>query len=704
MGLGAAPDGVADPQRKRRQVLGALVDQLAVVARSGPVLMIFEDAQWSDPTSIELLSLTAEHMQALPILLVITFRPDFQPPWAGQPHVTTMTLNRLGRRERLAMIEHVAGGKALPHALLDKIAERTDGIPLFVEELTKAVLEGSETDQSEQQLEIPTTLQASLMARVDRLGSAREVLQIGAAIGREFSYELLAAVAGLPDAVLQDALARLTEAELIFPRGTPPNATYTFKHALVQDAAYSTMLRARRQQLHAAIAAVLEKRFPDTPPELLAQQFEGAGRAVEAIGYWRKAGDRDLRRFALKEAIAHCSNALRLVLAMPETPTRPALELTVRLELGQAQQIHLGPTSREWIAHFQRALELAEARPQKGRELFLATWGLWFAHTMMGHTKESFEYCDRLLAIAAELGDPDLQLEAYHAYVPGLMRRGDFPKMKETALEVLRLYDRERHRDHAFFFGGHDAQVCAQCFYAMSLWASGLPDQAQREVSRAYEFAQTLDHAFSLAHSLNVGSLTHLLLNDVEAMRAVASELYPLAERHKFSWPLAYARFQLGWLTAQDGDRREGVKKMTEAIVNAPLAAFHPIVWASIAEQHLLLGSLEAALEALDQAASKGVEFYDCEIMRLRSDILLAQSAQNVAEAEAVLRRALAAAARQSSLPLELRVATSLARLLADNGRRDKAREALAPLYAKFTEGFQHRDWKAAKALLDQLN
>ncbi len=290
-------------------MLAALLERLTILARRGPLLMVFEDAQWSDPTSIELFTLTVERLQALPILLIITHRPDFQPPWVGHPHVTTMTLNRLGRRERMAMVEHVTGGKALPAALLEQIVERTDGVPLFVEELTKAVMESEQLDQPAQQLAIPTTLQASLMSRVDRLGSAREVLQIGAAIGREFSYELLAAVAGLPDQVLQDALARLTEAELVFPRGTPPNATYSFKHALVQDAAYSALLRARRQQLHGAIAQVLEKRFPDSAPEVLAQQFEGAGRdrtGDPLLAAGRRSRSAPLRHEGIAVALFQC--------------------------------------------------------------------------------------------------------------------------------------------------------------------------------------------------------------------------------------------------------------------------------------------------------------------------------------------------------------------------------------------------------------
>ena len=301
-----------DPQIRRRKILTALIEQLETLTRRGPVLMLFEDVHWADPTTLELLTLTIDRLQSLPILLIITFRPEYQPSWTGLPHVTMMTLNRLSQRERTVLVDHITGGKKLPPGLLDQIVERTDGVPLFVEELTKAVLESEQLhdtgdryvlDQPTQELAIPTTLQASLMARVDRLGSAREVLQIGAAIGREFSYEVLAAVAGLPDVVLQDALIRLTEAELVLLRGTPPNATYTFKHALIQDSAYSNMLRARRQQLHSAIATVLENRFPDlvkSAPELIAQQFERAGQNEKAIHYWRQAGERDLRRFAMK--------------------------------------------------------------------------------------------------------------------------------------------------------------------------------------------------------------------------------------------------------------------------------------------------------------------------------------------------------------------------------------------------------------------
>jgi class 3 adenylate cyclase/tetratricopeptide (TPR) repeat protein len=708
-----------DPQTRRRRILAALIEQFENLARRGPVLMLFEDVHWADPTTLELLTLTIERLQRLPILLVLSFRPDFQPPWIGLSHVTMMTLNRLSQRERTMLVEYVSGGKKLPPAVLDQIVERTDGVPLFVEELTKAVLESEQLretgdryvlDQPTQELTIPTTLQASLMARVDRLGSAREVLQIGAAIGREFSYDILAAVAGLPDAVLQDALIRLTEAELVFLRGTPPNASYTFKHALVQDTAYANMLRSRRQQLHVAIALVLEKRFPEvvkSTPEVLAQQFERAGQNETAIKYWRQAGERDLRRSALKESIAHYANALRLVGGMPETLERSGLELDICLGLGLAQQMGIGPTSQEAAVTYARALTLANALG-RGRERFLATWGTWFSATMTGRTAEAFQHADDLVAIARELDNSDLLLEAFHARTPGLMRLPDFAAIKESAQEAISLYDRERHRDHAYYFGGHDARVCSLSFHALSLWGLGFPEQARRMAWRSIEDARDLGHTFSLAHGLNMGGLTLLLLRDLDACRAVTDELYPIAERNKFPWPLTYARFMRGWLASQDGDRTGGIEQMLRAADAAPAAVLQPIVLGLIAEQQMLAGRADDAMATLARANGESTgqtnRFYDAEISRIRGEVFLAQFPENLADAEAAFRQALAIAIRQSNRPLQLNAAVSLARLLRRRDRGAEARDLLAPICGAFTEGFDQPDLRAAKMLLAELD
>jgi class 3 adenylate cyclase/tetratricopeptide (TPR) repeat protein len=720
LGLADSPTAeLTDPQRKRRRVLAALLGQLEAQARRGPILMIFEDVHWADPTSIELLTLTIERLQSLPILLVITLRPDYQPPWAGQPHVTTLPLNRLGRRERTSLVAHITGGKALPPEILDQIVERTDGVPLFVEELTKALLESEQLhegrdsyvlEQPMQQLAIPSTLQDSLMARVDRLGSAREVLQIGAAIGREFPYEVLAAVAGLPDAVLQDALIRLTEAELLFLRGTPPNAVYSFKHALVQDTAYSTMLRAKRQQLHSAIALVLEKRTPEivnTTPEVVAQQFEGAGQSEKAVEYYRRAGDRDLRRFAMKESLAHYESALRLVLAMPESKDRDSLELTIRLGLGVAQQIALGPAAKEPIQNYERALALSQTQPERGRERFLATWGVWFHETMSGRTTAAFRHSDELLAIARELDNPSLLLEAFHSRAPMALRAGDMSAMRESAREVIRLYDRERHRDHAYYFGGHDARVCAESFYAIGLWGEGLLDQAQRMAHQCVADARDLGHAFSLAHGLNMSCLTHVLLNDVDACQKVTDELYPIAERNKFPWPLAAAQFDRGWLLCKNKDFEAGIALMLKASAHTSSEVLKPVLLTLIAEQQLVAGRHDDALATLQRGLEHSRlvfnQFYAPEIPRVRGEILLAQSRDNAAAAEQAFREALALAVKQSCRPLELRAAMSLARLLAAKNRRAEARDMLARVYGDFTEGFGRPDLQATKALLAAL-
>ncbi|HEX3505960.1 MAG TPA: adenylate/guanylate cyclase domain-containing protein [Xanthobacteraceae bacterium] len=720
LGLSVAHTGeVSDPQRQRRRLLGALLDRLEALSERGPILMLFEDAHWSDPTSIELLTLTIERVQTLPILLVVTFRPEYQPPWTGQPHVTMLTLNRLSQRERATLVNHITGGKELPGGLLDQIVERTDGVPLFVEELTKAVLESDQLqeagdryvlDQPGQALAIPSTLQASLMARVDRLGSAREVLQIGAAIGREFSYEVLAAVAGLPDAVLQDALARLAEAELVFQRGTPPNASYIFKHALVQDSAYSAMLRSRRQSLHSSIAMVLEKRFPEVvkaAPEMLAQQFELANQNEKAIAYWRQAGERDLRRFAMKESIAHYSNALRLVLALPETAGRDALELDTRLGLAMAQQISHGPTLDEVAVHYQRALALSEAVAGRGRQRFLASWGLWFNAVMTGAGLEASERAERLVAVARELDNTSYLMEAYHARIPMLLKKPDFAQIGEAAQEVIRIYDRERHKDHAYYFGGHDARMCARSFYALGLWGQGFLDQAKNMSWLSADDARQLGHPFSLAHSLQRAGMTMMLLKDDAACRAVVDELHPLAERNKFPWPLADATFFRGWLAARQGDYKNGIKPMLHSAELPFFAPFRTFYFIHITETELQAGELDRATAALDRSAKEVAiaanHFCEPEIHRLRGEILLARSPANAAGAETAFRAAIALAAQQSCRVLELRAATSLAGFLGEGQRRPEAQDLLAPLCAAFTEGFDKADLQAANALLGKL-
>jgi predicted ATPase len=345
--------------------------------------------------------------------------------------------------------------------------------------------------------------------------------------------------------------------------------------------------------------------------------------------------------------------------------------------------------------------------PARGREHFLATWGVWFHKTMTGHYAEAYAFADDLVSIARELNDSDLLLEAYHARTPGLFWQGDLPGAKESIEELFRLYDRERHHDLAYYFGGHDPRVCAQTFYALSLWGLGYPDQSERMVRRCVEDARALGHSFSLAHALNIGSLTLLLLDDVIACQKVADELYPIAERNKFPWPLAQARFLRGWLSARQGDWDAGISQMLAAADEPSQAVLRPMLLALIAGQHLRATRVGDAVDLLERA-DNGVRggtmaFFQPEIVRLRGEALLGQSPTCAGEADAAFRRAIALAARQSCRAFELRAGVSLARLLADDGRKAQARDLLAPIYAGFTEGFARADLQAAKALLAEL-
>ena len=446
----------------------------------------------------------------------------------------------------------------------------------------------------------------------------------------------------------------------------------------------------------------------NTTPEVIAQQFERAGQNEKAIAYWQKAAERDLRRFAIKESIAHYANALRLIMALPDTPERSSLELSACLGLGLVQLIASGPTAKEVGEYYQRALTLTHALPGRGRDRFLASWGVWLHQTMTRRTMDAVRLADGLVAIARELDDPDLLLEAYHAQTPELLWQADLLGAKQAAREVIRLYDRERHRDHAYYFGGHDARVCALSFDAMTFWGLGFPDQAAKAVWRCIEDARALGHTFSLAHGLNMGSLTLLLLGDVEACQAVADELYPFAERNKFPWPLAQARFLRGWLASQQGDHDSGIEQMRQVVAEPSTGVMRPVLLAHVAEEELRAGRIADAIGTLEQAADQlrfgQTFFYEPEVVRWRGEALLAQSRDNGAEAEAAFRRAMTDAGQQSFRAIELRAGLSLARLLRDGGRKAEARDVLAPVYAAFTEGFERPDLTAAKALLAEIN
>jgi class 3 adenylate cyclase len=488
-----------------------LFTQVQTFARKNPVLMIFEDAHWSDATSLEAFGRAVNRVATFPVLLLITFRPEFEPPWIGQPHVTALTLNRLTRHEVDAMIDRIAGNKQLPGNVRQDIIERTDGIPLFVEEMTRAVLEAESHSDAERTaaaipsaaVAVPVTLHASLMARLDRLGGpVKEVAQIGAAIGREHPHALLALVTRKPDMELEAALGRLVAAGLLFRQGLPPHATYLFKHALVRDVAYGSLLRDQRQQLHGRIADVLAEHFPTTveaEPEVLANHYREAGMADAASTYLERAGDRAAARSAYIEAAAHFSAAIEEADRLPNRDERARRSLTLLLKLGPAIGLTIGEWKPEVEAVYRRARDLGR-EVGDGPELFRATWGLWhYASRKSGG--QSRKWTEELTSLAQRLGDESLLLEAQHCRWGDELFGGNVPQILETTDEGIRRYDVKRHAQLADAFGGHDPGVCALGGHSIGLVLRGFPDQARRAGERALVLDQSLSHPPSIAHA-----------------------------------------------------------------------------------------------------------------------------------------------------------------------------------------------------------
>ena len=715
------PSSAADlnlsPQRKREKLFEALLNQLEAEARRRPVLMVFEDAHWIDPTSRELLDLTVDRVRRLPVLLAITFRPEFQPPWGGRAHVMSLALNRLGERDGKALVQTLAGNAALTADIVAEIVERTDGVPLFVEELTKAVLESAgQGDRlaavlattSLAALSVPATLHASLMARLDRLGPApKEIAQIGAVLGREFAYELIEPVARRPERELQAALDQLGDAGLLFCRGIAPHSSYLFKHALVQDAAYSTLLRGRRQELHARVAAALEQHFADLverQPELLAHHLTAAGNTERAVGQWLKAGRHAAARLAYLEAIAHLERGLDLLHSLAESPARDGREIELQLALGLCLYTAKGPVAAK--PPYLRARELAESSgaPQ---QRFEALYGVWQSTFMSGGVAAASPLSERLLRMAEREGDDGLRLQAHHSGWTTWAYGGDPAKTREHADIGRLLYDPEKHASHRLVYGGHDPGVCAQISGAWAEWLLGYPEKALASIADASALAERLAHPFTLGVSLRISSLVYLnrrepgrALRQLEAAEALAAE-----QRLSLTFEPGMLR---GAALLGQGAVDEATARIREGVTNwTRLGRTHllPYGLAFLAEGLARRGDRAAALaalrEGLETAGATGEHMWDAELHRLTGAVLLAEN--KLDEGQASLQQAIRIAQAQQAKSLELRAAMSLAQLWREHGRRAEAGDLLAPVYAWFTEGFDTADLKEAKALLAEL-
>ncbi|HWX27959.1 MAG TPA: hypothetical protein VNZ53_11075, partial [Steroidobacteraceae bacterium] len=713
-------------QQRRQRTLDALFAQIKALAQQSPVLMIFEDVHWIDPTSLEALGRVVDRIANLGVLLIVTFRPEFEPPWIGRPHVTSLTINRLPRREVEAMIDRVVGNKLLPTSIRQDIIERTDGIPLFVEEMTKVVLEAENEGSARQTaaavpssaLAVPASLHASLMARLDRLGPAREVAQIGATIGREFSHALLAAVVRMPGAELGSALDGLIAAGLLFRQGVPPHASYLFKHALVQDAAYGTLLREPRRALHTRIAETMQSQFAENAerqPELLARHCTEAGLIEKAAGLWGKAGQRSLARSAFVEAAEQLTRALEQIAALPATPVlrREQIEFQVAL-IAPLMQIkgYAAPETKaavEWAGLLiEQAEELGEP-PEDPLLLFSVLFSFWIANFIAFNGDMALELAAQFLALAEKQRATVPRMVGHRLIGVSLVHTGEIAQGRTHLDRALALYDPAEHRPLATRFA-IDTRVLVLCFRSLALWMLGHPEAALMDADKALSDAREIGQAATLMYALAATSWTHILSENYAAANALNDELVTLAdEKGALHWK-AWGMVSQGLQFVLTGKASDAVRKITFAITayRSQGSTAWVLVWLSyLARAHAELGQFDDAWrcigEAMTAVETTKERWIEAEVHRVAGDIALMSPQPDSAKAEAYFKRALTVAGAQQAKSWELRAAMSMARLWRDQGKREEARALLAPVYGWFTEGFDTLDLKEAKALLDDL-
>jgi TOMM system kinase/cyclase fusion protein len=717
------------PEQQKQQTLHALLTILLRIAAQQPVLLVMEDLHWVDPSTLELLSLLVDQAPTARMLALWTFRPDFSPPWTGRAHLTQVTLHRLPRHQVMAMIGRIAQGKVLPAEVVEQIVAKTDGVPLFVEELTKMVLESGLLQEREGRyaltgplppLAIPATLHDSLMARLDRLATVKGLAQLGATLGREFSYELLHAVSPWDEETLQRGLYQLVEAEFLYQQGLPPQATYLFKHALIQEAAYQSLLRSTRQQYHQRIAQTLEARFADlcaTQPELLAHHYTEAGLLMQALPYWQQAGTRALQRSANVEAIAHGQSGLALLTDLPDTLQRTQHELDFLITLGPALMATKGYAAPEAVQAYTRARALCQ---QVGEtpEHFPVLWNLVVLALARAEHQTALELGTQCLQLAHRVQEAAFLLTAHLAIGVSWFYLGN-PAQACTHLEqTVTLYDPAQHHVLAYRYGAMDPGIVGFGYYTLALWMRGYAAQACAQSAKALSLAQQLAHPYTLARTLYYDTVLCQLRRDAPAVRDQAEAATTVATAQKFALAQALGLIMRGWAIAVQEHSTEGLVQIQQGLAayRATGAEYQrPHFLTLLAEVSGILGQPEGGLAALEEALTlmeqTGERYYEAELHRQRGELLLlceaqshlAQDSREQHEAEVCFQQALDVARHQQAKSLELRAAMSLARLWQRQGKRAEAYELLAPIYGWFTEGFDTADLQEARTLLEEL-
>lgn len=713
---GASPLQSLTPAQRKTKTLQILLGSLAAMLRQQPTLLILEDAHWLDPTSIEFFGMLMQDIGTLPTLLLVTCRPEFEPPWAALTGDNVIELTKLPPAEILRIIAEQAGNKTLPDVAVEQIVTRSDGVPLYVEELTRAVIgsdllvdRGSHYDLASPHLalEIPATVQDSLMARLDRIGPAKFVAQLGAVAGRRFSLALLSSVSQMPDSELREAIDRLCAEEVLLREGESSHPQFVFRHALLRDVAYSSLLRKTRQQLHARIADYLESNHPElaeASPELVAQHHSEAENLDAAVGYWLSAGRKSVARGTNLEAISHLHRALE---ALPNSASSAERELEILMVLGPVLLATRGWSSAEAKNVFERARELCQSADNP-RQSFNALWGIWLFNTSSANIPASHALLDQLFDIAAQEDDRDLLMEAHHASWGTTTWLGEFEASLDHIDKGMAIYDPERHQSHCTGFGGHDPGVCGKCQGGISRWFLGDVDQALALCEEGVAWSRQMSHPPTEAHALLWLCLMRQLRREPDALMNVGDELIQYASQRGLGlFALMGSRLR-AWAKLEYGDLQGGVADLENALSRAKEMGFRlgePYVRTMLAGGHARQGRFEDALTGLEAALqglrNTGELLWEPEVLRLRGEVeRLTGDAGNNARARETFTRAIDIAQGLGSKSLELRAATSLARLLHDEGRPAEARATLQPVFSGFSEGLDTPDLLDAAALL----
>ncbi len=671
-----------------------------------PVLMVFEDAHWIDPTTLEVLDQLIRRVAGVRALVLITFRPEFTPSWGSHAHVTAHGLDRLSKCEAATMVERVAGGKALPEAIQSQVVSKADGVPLFIEELTKAVLEADwlvdrgdhyELAAAHSKLNIPATLHDSLMARLDRLIPVKEVAQIGATIGREFSYEMIGALSPMGDRELRDALDRLVNSDLLSRRGQPPEATYLFKHALIQEAAYQSLLRSTRQRVHQRIAEVLVEQFPadaETRPEVVAHHYTEAGLSRPAADYWERAGQRAVARSANAEALAHFNKALDVLATLPDTPERAQRELGLQVARGFAIPALKGWGAPEGRQAFSRALALSEGVPDSLLR-FRALWGLWTAHTACTEHQKARQIAEESVALAQRVGDASLLVDGGLTLGASLFWLGDLDAARSQHEACMTTYDFQKHRSHIVMYG-LDRRAEALIYLGPALCALGYPDLGLSRSQENLSLGRTLAHPHTLAFALGGAAWVHIWRQEWSAAQRFAEEAIALASEHGFAFWEAFGRCCRGRALVHQGERAVGADLLRRGLAELKavgMGNFYTPWFAWSAEAFGVAGQASDGLRELAGAFSlldhTDQRYAEAELYWIKGTLLEHLASPDAHEAEAWYLKAIEVARRQQTKLLELSRGHELEPAGAGQARRS-ATGARADLRL-FHRGLRHR-------------